>query len=139
MAFSDNNPTFKYVKISGLNIIHEGISYKINDIYSSSKYFYWDKNKSPNELITSNIRLTESVSCFLICMNDRGIHTEVNHDELIYNFGGYTSGGGNGGEISKTEFNALKVQVDENKSAYMNVSQAVEGINQVIGETEEWI
>ena len=137
MAFSDNNPTFKYVKISGLNIIHEGISYKINDIYSSSKYFYWDKNKSPNELITSNIRLTESVSCFLICMNDRGIHTEVNHDELIYNFGGYTSGGGNGGEISKTEFNALKVQVDENKSAYMNVSQAVEGINQVIGETEE--
>ena len=136
MAFSDNNPTFKYVKISGLNIIHEGISYRINDIYSSSKYFYWDKNKSPNELITSNIRLTESVSCFLICMNDRGIHTEVNHDELIYNFGGYTSGGG-GGDVSKTEFNALKVQVDENKSAYMNVSQAVEGINQVIGETEE--
>ena len=136
MAFSDNNPTFKYVKISGLNIIHEGISYRINDIYSSSKYFYWDKNKSPNELITSNIRITESASVFLICMNDRGIHTEVNHDELIYNFGGYSSGGG-GGDISKTEFNALKVQVDENKEAYMNVSQSVEGIYQVVGDSEE--
>ena len=136
MAFSDNNPTFKYVKISGLNIIHEGISYRISEIYSSSKYFYWDKNKSPNELITSNIRIAESASVFLICMNDRGIHTEVNHDELIYNFGGYTSGGG-GGDVSKTEFNALKVQVGENKEAYMNVSQSVEGINQVIGDTEE--
>ena len=136
MAFSDNNPTFKYVKISGLNIIHEGISYRINEIYSSSKYFYWDKNRSPNELITSNIRMTESASVFLICMNDRGIHTEVNHDELIYNFGGYTSGGG-GGDVSKTEFNALKVQVGENKEAYMNVSQSVEGIYQVVGDSEE--
>ena len=136
MAFSDNNPTFKYVKISGLNIIHEGISYRISEIYSSSKYFYWDKNRSPNELITSNIRIAESASVFLICMNDRGIHTEVNHDELIYNFGGYTSGGG-GGDVSKTEFNALKVQVGENKEAYMNVSQSVDGIFQVIGDTEE--
>ena len=136
MAFSDNNPTFKYVKISGLNIIHEGISYRISEIYSSSKYFYWDKSRSPNELITSNIRIAESASVFLICMNDRGIHTEVNHDELIYNFGGYTSGGG-GGDVSKTEFNALKVQVGENKEAYMNVSQSVDGIFQVIGDTEE--
>lgn len=130
MAFLDNNPTNSYVKCSNLSIIYNNMSYEIQNIYTSHKYLYWDL-KTPNVLIETNIRPTESSSKFLVCINERGIHTEVPHDELIYNFGVYSAG-----EISQGEFNSLKVKVDDNTTKYNTISRTVDGVTEIIGKEE---
>lgn len=130
MAFLDNNPTNSYVKCSNLSIIYNNMSYEIQNIYTSHKYLYWDL-KTPNVLIETNIRPTESSSKFLVCINDRGIHTEVPHDELIYNFGVYSPG-----EISQGEFNSLKLKVDDNTTKYNTISRTVDGVTEIIGKEE---
>lgn len=130
MAFLDNNPTFTYVKCSNLSIIYNNMSYEIQNTYTNCKYLYWDL-KTPNVLIETNIRPTESSSKFLVCINDKGIHTEVPHDELIYNFGVYSPG-----EISQGEFNSLKVKVDENTEKYNTISRTVDGVTEIIGKEE---
>lgn len=132
MAFLDNNPTNSYVKCSNLSIIYNNMSYEIQNIYTSHKYLYWDL-KTPNVLIETNIRPTESSSKFLVCINDRGIHTEVPHDELIYNFGVYSP---NSGGVSQGEFNSLKVKVDDNTTKYNTISRTVEGVTEIIGKEE---
>lgn len=130
MPFLDNNPTNSYVKCSNLSIIYNNMSYEIQNIYTSHKYLYWDL-KTPNILIETNIRPTESSSVFLVCINNRGIHTEVPHDELIYNFGVYSPG-----EISQGEFNSLKVKVDDNTTKYNTISRTVDGVTEIIGKEE---
>ncbi|MDU6996597.1 MAG: hypothetical protein E6356_17210 [Terrisporobacter othiniensis] len=130
MAFLDNNPTNSYVKCSNLSIIYNNMSYEIQNIYTSHKYLYWDL-KTPNVLIETNIRPTESSSKFLVCINERGIHTEVPHDELVYNFGVYSAG-----EISQGEFNSLKVKVDDNTTKYNTISRTVDGVTEIIGKEE---
>lgn len=132
MAFLDNNPTNSYVKCSNLSIIYNNMSYEIQNIYTSHKYLYWDL-KTPNVLIETNIRPTESSSKFLICINDRGIHTEVPHDELIYNFGVYSPGSGG---VSQGEFNSLKVKVDGNTEKYNTISRTVDGVTEIVGKEE---
>lgn len=132
MAFLDNNPTNSYVKCSNLSIIYNNMSYEIQNIYTSHKYLYWDL-KTPNVLIETNIRPTESSSKFLVCINDRGIHTEVPHDELIYNFGVYSP---NSGGVSQGEFNSLKVKVDDNTTKYNTISRTVDGVTEIIGKEE---
>lgn len=131
MPFLDNNPTFTYVTCSNLSIIYNNMSYEIQNIQTSHKYLYWDL-KTPNVLIETNIRPTESSSKFLVCINDRGIHTEVPHDELIYNFGVYSSAGG----ISQGDFNSLKVKVDGNTEKYNTISRTVDGVTEIIGKEE---
>lgn len=130
MAFLDNNPTFTYVKCSNLSIIYNNMSYEIQNTYTNCKYLYWDLN-TPNVLIETNIRPTESSSKFLVCINDNGIHTEVPHDELVYNFGVYSPG-----EVSQGEFNSLKVKVDENTEKYNTISRTVDGVTEIIGKEE---
>lgn len=130
MAFLDNNPTFTYVKCSNLSIIYNNMSYEIQNTYTNCKYLYWDL-KTPNVLIETNIRPTESSSKFLVCINDKGIHTEVPHDELVYNFGVYSPG-----DISQGEFNSLKVKVDDNTEKYNTISRTVDGVTEIIGKEE---
>lgn len=132
MAFLDNNPTFTYVKCSNLSIIYNNMSYEIQNTYTNCKYLYWDL-KTPNVLIETNIRPTESSSKFLVCINDKGIHTEVPHDELIYNFGVYSSGSGG---VSQGEFNSLKIKVDDNTTKYNTLSRTVDGVSEIVGKEE---
>jgi len=130
MAFLDNNPTFTYVKCSNLSIIYNNMSYEIQNTYTNCKYLYWDL-KTPNILIETNIRPTESSNVFLVCINNKGIHTEVPQDKLVYNFGVYSPG-----DISQGEFNSLKVKVDDNTEKYNTISRTVDGVTEIIGKEE---
>lgn len=133
MSVRDNNPTFTYVSVKNLSIIYNNMSYNISNIYTNKKYLYWDLS-TPNVLVETNIRPTESATKYLIYINDNGIHTEVPHDNLIYNYsdlGNLTSGG-----IIKGEISALKVKVDENTKKYSTLSQTVDSVNQIIGKEE---
>ena len=130
-GFFDNNPTFTYVKVKGLTIIYNNYPYAIMDMYTNCKYLYWDLS-SPNALIETNIRPTESASVFLVCINKDGIHTQVPHDELIYDFG--VKGTGGDDFASSSEFNALKTQVGENSTKYSSLSNTVNGMAQIIGD-----
>jgi hypothetical protein len=129
-GFYDNNPTFTYVKVKGLTIVYNNISYPIMDMYTSCKYLYWDTS-SPNILIETNIRPVESASKFLVCINNEGIHTEVPHDEITYNFGVVN---GDGDFTSSSEFNSLKTQVDENTTKYSSMSSTVDSMAKIIGD-----
>ena len=133
-GFFDNNPTFTYVKVKGLTIVYNNNSYPITDIYTNCKYLYWDTSR-PNMLIETNIRPTESASIFLICINNDGVHTEIPHDELMYNFNGLGSDGSS--LNSNAEFNALKVQVKDNTTKYSTISNTVDGMSRIIGDETE--
>lgn len=134
MAFLDNNPTFTYVKVSNLSILYQDRMYAIQDIYTNCKYLYWDTT-SPNMLNETNIRPTQSATIWLVCINDKGIHTEVVHDELTYVFSGFASSTGGSG-VADGEFTALKVQVDENTEKYYTLSTQVDGVTEIIGSEE---
>ena len=131
-GFFDNNPTFTYIKVKGLTIIHNNYPYTIVDMYTNCKYLYWDKS-SPNTLIETNIRPTESATKFLVCINDKGIHTQIPHDELTYDFGVKVNGIDDNLSSSK-EFNALKTKVDENTTKYSSISNTIDGMSQIIGD-----
>ena len=65
MAILDNNPSFTYVKVQNLVVIFDGKAYTVNNMYTNEKYIYWD-SKTPNVLITTEVRLQENSSRFLI-------------------------------------------------------------------------
>lgn len=134
-GFFDNNPTFSYVKVKGLTIIYNDNSYIIQDMYTSCKYLYWDIT-SPNILIETNLRPVKSANKFLVCINDNGIHTQVDNDELIYNFSGTGGGSSSGvGDLdSSPEFVALKTQVSENTKKYASLGSTVDSFSRIIGD-----
>lgn len=132
MAFLDNNPTFTYVKVSNLSILYQDRMYAIQDIYTNCKYLYWD-TKNPNMLNETNIRPTQSSTIWLVCINNKGIHTEVVHDELTYVFSGFASSTGGSGVVDG-EFVALKSQVDNNTTKYHTLSTQIDGISEIIGD-----
>lgn len=133
MSVRDNNPTFTYISVKNLSIIYNNMSYNISNIYTNKKYLYWDLS-TPNVLVETNIRPTESASKYLVYINDNGIHTEVPHDDLIYNYSDLGNLTGSG--VTKGEFSALKVKVDENTKKYSTLSQTVDSVNQIIGKEE---
>ena len=44
MACLSNTPSFTYVSVQNMVIGYRNIYYNIKNMYSSDKYFYWDKN-----------------------------------------------------------------------------------------------
>ena len=72
MACLSNTPSFTYVSVQNMVIGYKNIYYNIKNMYSSDKYFYWDKNESPFELITSNTTLESKEGLFLIVVNNKG-------------------------------------------------------------------
>lgn len=131
MAILDNNPSFTYVKVQNLVVIFDGKAYTVNNMYTNEKYIYWD-SKTPNVLITTEVRLQENSSRFLIVINDRGMATTVPHDELTLSFENSPNFGG--GSVSADEFNVWKQQVTDNSEKYNVVLNDVDGLKRLIGD-----
>lgn len=132
MSILDNNPSFTYVNVKNLVVIFEGMAYGIDNMYTNQKYIYWDKS-TPNVLIESNIRLEQTSMRFLIIINNKGISTVMPHDEITLSFDSGISFG-DGGDISRGEFESLRQEVSNNTTKYNTVSKDVDKITTILGD-----
>lgn len=133
MGVRDNNPTFKYINVTDLVITHDDTRYPINNIYTNKKYLIWDKS-IPYELKSSDIRPVESLTKFLVIINDNGVHTVVPSETVKLTFDGLT----NGTSSSNMQYESLKEQVDANTNKYNLLVKDVNGVTEIIGSTEEF-
>ena len=127
MACLSNTPSFTYVSVQNMVIGYKNIYYNIKNMYSSDKYFYWDKNESPYELITSNTTLESKEGLFLVVVNNKGTFILPNQVEITINFDN-SSGGDNDSNLTN-----IVEKVDEIEKKYTTVSQTVDGITKTVG------
>lgn len=131
MAIRENTPTFKYVSVENLVITYNNKPYPIKNIYTNKKYLIWNID-APNQLEESNVRPEESLLEYLIVINDNGVPTTLNHDNLILSFDAATNG-----FYGNADFDAIKEQVAENTKKYNTLIKDVDGITNIIGKVEE--
>lgn len=127
MACLSNTPSFTYVSVQNMVIGYKNIYYNIKNMYSNDKYFYWDKNESPYELITSNTTLESKEGLFLVVVNNKGTFILPNQVEITINFDN-SSGGDNDSSLTN-----IVEKVDEIEKKYTTVSQTVDGITKTVG------
>ena len=127
MACLSNTPSFTYVSVQNMVIGYRNIYYNIKNMYSSDKYFYWDKNESPFELITSNTTLESKEGLFLIVVNNKGTFILPNQTEITINFDNTS-----GTDSSSNLFNMVE-KISDIEKKYTNITQTVDGITRVVG------
>lgn len=131
MGCEANTPSFKYVLVENLVITYNSIPYAIKTMYTKKKYIIWNVNR-PYQLEDSDVRPDESLIEYLIVINDNGIPTILNHDGITLSFDSKTNGSNGTGT---GDYVALKNKVNENTNKYNIISQTVDGMEQIIGET----
>ena len=127
MACLSNTPSFTYVSVQNMVIGYRNIYYNIKNMYSSDKYFYWDKNESPFELITSNTTLESKEGLFLIVVNNKGTFILPNQTEITINFDNTS-----GTDSSSNLLNMVE-KISDIEKKYTNITQTVDGITKVVG------
>lgn len=127
MACLSNTPSFTYVSVQNMVIGYQNIYYNIKNMYSNDKYFYWDKNESPYELITSNVTLESKEGLFLVVVNNKGTFILPNQTEIMINFDG-SSGNDNYSSLSN-----IVEKVNDIETKYNNITQNVDGISRTVG------
>lgn len=135
MACKSNTPTFKYVTVENLVITYNQTPYPIKNMYTNKKYIIWNIDR-PYQLEDSNVRPEESLLEYLIVINDNGLPTIINHDNLVLSFDSKTNGS-NGSGGSGGDYESLKDKVDANTTKYNMLIKDVDGITNIIGKTEE--
>lgn len=115
MAIENNTPNDGYIFIKDLVIKYEDKLYSINSIYTKDKYVYWDIN-SPNDLITSNNKVTDG-NIFFIIKNVEGTPLQANDDRLDLMFDGYNK---------KTISEKIK-DINENNKEYKKQLEITQG------------
>lgn len=127
MACLSNTPSFTYVSVQNMVIGHKNIYYNIKNMYSSDKYFYWDKNESPYELVTSNTTLESKEGLFLVVVNNKGTFILPNQTEITINFDN-SSGNDNNSNLAN-----IVEKMDDIGRKYNNITQTVDGITRTVG------
>lgn len=133
MGCEANTPSFKYVLVENLVITYNGIPYAIKTMYTKKKYIIWNINR-PYQLEDSDIRPDESLIEYLIVSNENGIPTILSHDNITLSFDSKTNGSNGTGS---GDYIALKKQVNENTNKYNILSDTVDGVERILGETSE--
>lgn len=126
MACLSNTPSFTYVSVQNMVINYKNIYYSIRNMYSNDKYFYWDKNESPYNLITSNKILESKEGLYLILVNNKGTFILPNQSDIVINFD-------NNGAESSGHLTDLVSKVDDITKKYVNISETIDGIIKVVG------
>lgn len=127
MACLSNTPSFTYVSVQNMVINYSNIYYSIRNMYSNDKYFYWDKNESPYELITSNKILDSKEGLYLILVNNKGTFILPNQTDIVINFDN------NNGNESSTYLSNLISKVDDISKKYVHISETIDGIIKTVG------
>ena len=122
-----NFPTFGYITWQGLIITSEdNTPYVINDSNTSCKYVYWETG-SPYVLKASDERLSTSASRYLIYFNDNGVPTEPPQDKITIQYR----------ESSNGLIKKITGQFNELDGKYYAIKQDVDGLEQLIGSSDE--
>lgn len=133
MGCEANTPSFSYVSVENLMITYNGVPYAIKNMYTNKMYIVWNVER-PNQLEDTNVRPEDSLLKYLIIRNDKGIPTILNNDNITISFDSKTNGSNGTGS---GEFVAFKKQVNDNTKKYNILSQTVDGMEQLIGESTE--
>ena len=96
MSFKNNSPTFSYISWNGCYITYDGIDYIIEDGYTCQKYVYWNYNNNPYKFETTNLLQDEMVTKQLIAINDKGMASTVELDNITLTFSESGSSGVSG-------------------------------------------
>lgn len=132
MAVLDNSPGLKYIRVEALVVMFNDTMYPVKNIWTKKKYLYWDSS-FPFILQESDVRPKETLSRFLIYINDNGFHKEIPNDAIKL------IDGNKAGIIDPTSnkvFNAMKEDLSDTKQKYITVTETIDGITKVIGESE---
>ena len=86
MSFKNNSPTFSYISWNSCYITYEGVDYIIEDGYTCQKYIYWNYNNNPYKFETTNLLQDETITKQLIAINDKGMATTVELDNITLTF-----------------------------------------------------
>ena len=122
-----NFPTFGYITYQGLIIISaDETPYVISDGNTDCKYVYWETS-NPYTLKATNEKLSTSTSRYLIYFNENGVPTEAPQDTIKIQYRE-----GSGVLISK-----ISGQVSELDGKYYAIKEDINGIQKIIGSSEE--
>lgn len=133
MAVLDNSPGLKYIRVENLVITFNDTMYPIKNIWTKKKFLYWDSS-FPFILQESDVRPKETLSRFLIYINDNGFHKEIPNDAIKL------IDGNKAGIIDPTSnkvLNAMKEDLSDTKQKYITMTETIDGITLVIGESEK--
>ena len=86
MSFKNNSPTFSYISWNSCYITYEGVDYIIEDGYTCQHYLYWNYNNNPYKFETTNLLQDETITKQLIAINDKGMATTVELDNITLTF-----------------------------------------------------
>ena len=86
MSFKNNSPTFSYISWNSCYITYDGVDYIIEDGYTCQKYIYWNYNNNPYKFETTNLLQDETITKQLIAINDKGMATTVELDNITLTF-----------------------------------------------------
>lgn len=130
MAFENNQPTFTYIKWSGVIVTYNQVMYPVQNAYSCMKYIYWESD-NPYMFRESNVRLKESEFRYLVAINDKGIYTIIPQDNILVIFDGENP------SLITEHIWGLHETNKETGNKFVAIEQNIEGIKQTVGTTNE--
>lgn len=130
MPIYNNSPTFTYIRVDGASVVYDKEVYMVARMYTNQKYIYWDFN-TPYQFVTSNVRLEESSTRFLVLINDKGVHTEVPQETISISFDA------NSDEAIRNRIYGIYEKNEEFEDKFVAVEMDIDGIKSIVGESEE--